>query len=330
MAGELGLDQLGEDGGVPLGQQPRLGQGVLEQLARACTPEGMLTREARGHPAHQAGHPHHEELVEVGGEDGEEPHPLEQRRLLVFRQLENALVEQDPALLPVQVAVRGQLRRPWPSRPWLAAARSRPLSPVTDWHVQRLPRPAARRRRAAERVAWHESGVADAHDHHFPVRARVKSGSPGDIRRNWPAAASGPGSAARGGAAAQWRPHPPGRRVRAGRPAPRAVQAVQRAAQVARGRLAGRRPRAARTRGPDGSAGVGTVASSAACAVWPGASSRRCATTEVSCAAAPPTSIPLPVRGHLRVPGHRARQVRHVGEVEPVADVRHDHALAVL
>ena len=33
-----------------------------------------------GDPALEAGHPHHEELVEVGGEDRQEPDPLEQRQ----------------------------------------------------------------------------------------------------------------------------------------------------------------------------------------------------------------------------------------------------------
>ena len=72
-------------------------------------PDGMIEREPRGHPAHQPGDPDHEELVQVRGEDGEEPHPLEQGRLVVFRELEDALVEQDPALLAVQVAVGGEV-----------------------------------------------------------------------------------------------------------------------------------------------------------------------------------------------------------------------------
>ena len=86
-------------------------------------PDGMFDREARGHPAHQPGDPDHEELVQVGGEDGEEAHPLKQRDLIVFRELEDALVELDPALLPVQVAVGGKLRRPGPPR--LAGRRGR-------------------------------------------------------------------------------------------------------------------------------------------------------------------------------------------------------------
>ena len=50
----------------------------------------------------QAGHPHHHELVQIGGVDGAELHALEQRRLLVLRQLENALVELQPGQLPVR------------------------------------------------------------------------------------------------------------------------------------------------------------------------------------------------------------------------------------
>ena len=88
------------------GQLARQVQGVLQHLPGQLHP-GALDREARHHPAHQPGHPDHEELVQVGREDGEEAHPLEQRDRFVLGQLEHALVESEPALLPVQVALRG-------------------------------------------------------------------------------------------------------------------------------------------------------------------------------------------------------------------------------
>ena len=51
----------------------------------------------------QARHAHHEELVEVRRVDREELDPLQQRQLLVLRQLQHALVEVEPRELPVEV-----------------------------------------------------------------------------------------------------------------------------------------------------------------------------------------------------------------------------------
>src|SRR5947209_9455154 len=48
-----------------------------------------------------AGHPHHEELVQVGDEDGEELEPLEQWQRVVLGQLEDAVVEVEPRELAV-------------------------------------------------------------------------------------------------------------------------------------------------------------------------------------------------------------------------------------
>jgi hypothetical protein len=50
----------------------------------------------------QPGDPHHVELVEVGREDRQVAHPLEQRHLLVARELEHAAVELDPGELAVE------------------------------------------------------------------------------------------------------------------------------------------------------------------------------------------------------------------------------------
>ncbi len=48
-----------------------------------------------------AGDADHEELVEVGDEDGEELHPLQQGQGRVLRELEDAVVEVKPGQLPV-------------------------------------------------------------------------------------------------------------------------------------------------------------------------------------------------------------------------------------
>ena len=108
MLGQFGVDPLAEHPGVPDGQLARQLQGVLQHLA-GQPDAGALDREASHHPAHQAGHPDHEELVQVVREDGQEPHPLEQRDGFVLGELEHALVEPEPALLAVQVAFLGQL-----------------------------------------------------------------------------------------------------------------------------------------------------------------------------------------------------------------------------
>ena len=53
-----------------------------------------------------AGDADHEELVEVGDEDGEELHPLHQRQRLVAGELEDAVVELEPGQLAVDVQRR--------------------------------------------------------------------------------------------------------------------------------------------------------------------------------------------------------------------------------
>ena len=106
MLGQFRGDALAERAGVPDGQLARELQGVLQHLPGQLEP-GALDREARHHPAHQPGHPDHEELIQVGREDGQEPHALQQRHRLVLGELEHAFVESEPAFLPVQVALRG-------------------------------------------------------------------------------------------------------------------------------------------------------------------------------------------------------------------------------
>ena len=119
LAGEGGLDLVREDGRVPARQQAGLGQGVLQQLLGGQA-DGVLDRETRCQPPHQAGDPDLEELVQVGGEDGEEADALEQGDLIVLGQFEDALVELYPALLPVEVPVSGQIVTHTPIVPVLA------------------------------------------------------------------------------------------------------------------------------------------------------------------------------------------------------------------
>src|SRR5499425_2290798 len=49
----------------------------------------------------ELGHPHHEELVQIRAEDGEELHPLEQRHARILRFLEHAAIELEPRQLTI-------------------------------------------------------------------------------------------------------------------------------------------------------------------------------------------------------------------------------------
>ena len=53
--------------------------------------------------------PDHEELVQVAGEDGHEPDPLQQRHVLVLGQFQHPLVEPEPASLTLDVPVGRQI-----------------------------------------------------------------------------------------------------------------------------------------------------------------------------------------------------------------------------
>jgi hypothetical protein len=73
----------------------------VEQLAGFQT-GGRPHGDAGGDPALEAGDAHHEELVEVVGEDRQELGPLEQRDVLVHRELQHPLVELQPRDLAVE------------------------------------------------------------------------------------------------------------------------------------------------------------------------------------------------------------------------------------
>ena len=76
----------------------------LEDLARHL-PRGARTASPVGDPALEAGHSHHEELVEVAGEDRQEAGPFEERQVGVLRELEDAPVEAEPGELTVEEPV---------------------------------------------------------------------------------------------------------------------------------------------------------------------------------------------------------------------------------
>ena len=62
-----------------------------------------------GDAALQAGHAHHEELVEVGSDDGQEVQALQQVQVRILRQLQHAGVEVEPAALAVEETLGAEL-----------------------------------------------------------------------------------------------------------------------------------------------------------------------------------------------------------------------------
>ena len=85
-----------------------LGDVRQDVLGRAADVRGH--GQAGRDAALQPGDPDHEELVEVAREDREEVRPLEHRQGRILRQLEDALIEREPAQFAVEIAVVGQLR----------------------------------------------------------------------------------------------------------------------------------------------------------------------------------------------------------------------------
>jgi hypothetical protein len=80
----------------------------LGQRCQWRPPVGRAHREPGGGLAHQTGHPHHEELVEVRGEDRAELHALEEGDLVVGGKLEQARIEVEPRELAVEEACRAR------------------------------------------------------------------------------------------------------------------------------------------------------------------------------------------------------------------------------
>ena len=116
LIGQRRTDLLGVDPGVALLQPVGLLADLLQDLHGAQPGRGG-DGEPGGDPALQPGDPDHEELVQVGGEDGQEADPLQQVQVRVLGQFQHAGVEREPAQFPVQepvraeVALRFQVRR---------------------------------------------------------------------------------------------------------------------------------------------------------------------------------------------------------------------------
>jgi len=104
------LDLVVEQRRLALHQLGALGVDALEDLARHRA-AGRAYGDPRRDAPLEAGDAHHEELVEVAREDGEELGALEEREVRVLGQLEHALVEREPRQLAVEEAVVGQRRR---------------------------------------------------------------------------------------------------------------------------------------------------------------------------------------------------------------------------
>ena len=81
---------------------------IDSSTCRGDSPDAAVTAMPGRDATLQAGHPDHEELVEVGREDRQEPHALQQRDVPVLRQLEHPLVEREPGQLAVEEPVVGQ------------------------------------------------------------------------------------------------------------------------------------------------------------------------------------------------------------------------------
>ena len=107
LVGQARLHVLEEDLRVALHELAGAGEDALEQLA-GVDPGGAGDRHAGLDAPLEAGHADHEVLVEVRGEDPEEPGPLEDRYRPVLGLLEHALVEREPAELAVREAVDRQ------------------------------------------------------------------------------------------------------------------------------------------------------------------------------------------------------------------------------
>ncbi|MDQ0775695.1 hypothetical protein QF026_004161 [Streptomyces aurantiacus] len=101
LLGELGRHVLLVAGGVPGHELPRAGPDHLQHLA-GLEARGRAGGHAGGDAPLQAGHPDHEELVQVAGEDRQEFRPFEEGRVRVLGEFEDPFVEREPAALPVE------------------------------------------------------------------------------------------------------------------------------------------------------------------------------------------------------------------------------------
>ena len=127
--GERGAHLLLPRARVPARRAPRRARSTRSSVSRADSPSGPRASMPASTWSCRPGHPHHEELVQVGGVDREELDALEQRDALVLGQLEHALVELEPRDLAVHEQLRRVERRglalvrlPPPSCPYIGDA----------------------------------------------------------------------------------------------------------------------------------------------------------------------------------------------------------------
>ena len=147
-------------------RQPRhRGEPVF---ARRCT----LRLVERG--GAQAGHPHHVQLVDVRGDDGDEAEPLAQRRALVLRQRQHAALEGEETELRIEHLGAAD-RPPPPSRG--ATGRTRRAASVAP-RAASIAR-AARRARADRRRRTRRSCSSSS-------ASASRASSRGCPRRRWP------------------------------------------------------------------------------------------------------------------------------------------------
>ena len=95
-------------GRLPAHQFMGVHEHRIVHLARQ-QPAGRPHRDPGRDASFQPGHPHHEELVEVGREDRQELGAFQQRQVRVLGQFEDSLVERQPAQFAVDEAMLGEL-----------------------------------------------------------------------------------------------------------------------------------------------------------------------------------------------------------------------------
>ncbi len=101
---EVGLDEVAERRGVACLQFVGAVLNHGEHLCRRGTDVGRHS-EPRKDATLEARNAHHEELVEVAGEDREEVRAFEQREFRVFGELQHPRVEREPAQFAVEIPV---------------------------------------------------------------------------------------------------------------------------------------------------------------------------------------------------------------------------------
>ncbi len=108
LVGQGGPDLLGVDPRVALLEPVGGFADLVQNLHGAQAGRGRYGQSC-GDAALQAGNADHEELVQVGGEDGEETDPLQEVEVRVLGKFQHARIEGQPAELTVQEPVRADV-----------------------------------------------------------------------------------------------------------------------------------------------------------------------------------------------------------------------------